>query len=384
LLFGGAGRARALGLGRADHRGVAAAGYRVAANGRNPGGARCADLPVCGGPGGGGGRRRRRAGRAASNSGTSCIGRARASPSRFGSCSSRSSVPSARTTVVVRGAGLFRASPTVAGFPHLIDERVYRPLERISLGGARQARRLQSGKIGTYAAYLIALVLVPALRLRGWERSDERGLLLRPARGRARRRNCCWLRCFPGLIQHWKARLQGAPAARVRSSPTVSLTGSGARARSRSREQRSFTGSRRRSSPPAWWRRSCSSRRPRRGPNLGVRSGPTRACGGCSRSARFALHRGLLGYGERVCADGCEPRPDSLGVRRGQPDPGGHGAGADRGHDRAPPRSSPLPRGTGPLVETRGFALAAAGFRARRDRRDRPPTRRQPPTPISS
>ena len=44
--------------------------------------------------------------------------------------------------------------------PQLIDERVYRPLVRVSLGAATHARRLQSGSLGTYVVYLIGLVLV--------------------------------------------------------------------------------------------------------------------------------------------------------------------------------------------------------------------------------
>jgi hypothetical protein len=44
--------------------------------------------------------------------------------------------------------------------PHLIDERLYAPIVRSALGGARHARRLQSGRLGTYVGYLVALVLV--------------------------------------------------------------------------------------------------------------------------------------------------------------------------------------------------------------------------------
>ena len=45
--------------------------------------------------------------------------------------------------------------------PHLIDERVYRPLDaRCRSARPRHARRLQSGSLGTYVAYLIALVVV--------------------------------------------------------------------------------------------------------------------------------------------------------------------------------------------------------------------------------
>lgn len=44
--------------------------------------------------------------------------------------------------------------------PQLVDERVYRPVTRRMLEAAMIARRLQSGRLGTYVAYLIALVLV--------------------------------------------------------------------------------------------------------------------------------------------------------------------------------------------------------------------------------
>jgi NADH:ubiquinone oxidoreductase subunit 5 (subunit L)/multisubunit Na+/H+ antiporter MnhA subunit len=44
--------------------------------------------------------------------------------------------------------------------PHLIDERVYRPVVRLSLALAGHARRLQSGSLGMYVAYLIGLVVV--------------------------------------------------------------------------------------------------------------------------------------------------------------------------------------------------------------------------------
>jgi hypothetical protein len=44
--------------------------------------------------------------------------------------------------------------------PHLIDDRLYRPVVRISLAAAAHARRLQSGSLGLYTTYLIALVVV--------------------------------------------------------------------------------------------------------------------------------------------------------------------------------------------------------------------------------
>jgi hydrogenase-4 component B len=43
--------------------------------------------------------------------------------------------------------------------PNLIDERLYRPVARWSLAAAGRARRLQSGSLGVYAAYLIGLVI---------------------------------------------------------------------------------------------------------------------------------------------------------------------------------------------------------------------------------
>jgi hydrogenase-4 component B len=44
--------------------------------------------------------------------------------------------------------------------PHLIDDHVYRPATRFALAAAVHARRLQSGRLGTYVAYLIGLVVV--------------------------------------------------------------------------------------------------------------------------------------------------------------------------------------------------------------------------------
>ena len=44
--------------------------------------------------------------------------------------------------------------------PHLIEERLYAPAVRLSLLAAAWARRLQSGSLGMYVAYLIGLVLV--------------------------------------------------------------------------------------------------------------------------------------------------------------------------------------------------------------------------------
>jgi hydrogenase-4 component B len=44
--------------------------------------------------------------------------------------------------------------------PHLIDERLYRPAVRASLAAAGHARRLQSGSLAAYVAYLIGLIVL--------------------------------------------------------------------------------------------------------------------------------------------------------------------------------------------------------------------------------
>ncbi len=67
--------------------------------------------------------------------------------------------PEREITVHERG-GLVLEVAYSGRVPHLIDERVYRPARRLSLTAARQARRLQSGSLGTYVVYLILLVLV--------------------------------------------------------------------------------------------------------------------------------------------------------------------------------------------------------------------------------
>jgi len=50
--------------------------------------------------------------------------------------------------------------------PQLADEWLYRPAARHALSAARWARRLQTGRLGTYVAYLIALVLALLVSVR--------------------------------------------------------------------------------------------------------------------------------------------------------------------------------------------------------------------------
>jgi hydrogenase-4 component B len=66
-------------------------------------------------------------------------------------------------------AGVLQEVSYSGHVPHLIDDHLYAPLERVSLAAAAQARRLQSGSLGTYVVYLagLLLVLLAAARL-GW------------------------------------------------------------------------------------------------------------------------------------------------------------------------------------------------------------------------
>jgi hypothetical protein len=63
--------------------------------------------------------------------------------------------------IAVRASGGVVQEVSYSGrVPHLIDERLYAPVVRSALVTARHARRLQTGRLGTYVGYLIALVLV--------------------------------------------------------------------------------------------------------------------------------------------------------------------------------------------------------------------------------
>ena len=91
--------------------------------------------------------------------------------------------------------------------PHLIDEHVYRPVVRASLRGRRARPPAPERAARHVRRYLIALVVVLLAAAKARDRSDERrvavagavqlvgGLALAPL--------------LPGLVQHWKARLQG-------------------------------------------------------------------------------------------------------------------------------------------------------------------------------
>jgi hydrogenase-4 component B len=64
-----------------------------------------------------------------------------------------------RRVLVREAAGVVQQVSYRGHVPQLIDEQLYRPVARRSLVLAAQARRLQSGSLGTYVGYLIALVV---------------------------------------------------------------------------------------------------------------------------------------------------------------------------------------------------------------------------------
>jgi hydrogenase-4 component B len=65
-----------------------------------------------------------------------------------------------REIAVRTEGGTVKSISYSAHVPHLIDDSVYRPATRLALAGAVWARRLQSGRLGAYVAYLIGLVVV--------------------------------------------------------------------------------------------------------------------------------------------------------------------------------------------------------------------------------
>ncbi len=64
-----------------------------------------------------------------------------------------------REVTTVREHGLVRSVSYRGEVPHLFDTALYGPARRGALAGARFARRLQSGSVRAYAAYLLALLL---------------------------------------------------------------------------------------------------------------------------------------------------------------------------------------------------------------------------------
>jgi hypothetical protein len=65
-----------------------------------------------------------------------------------------------RTIEVQTAGGIVQEVSYTGRVPQLLEEQVIAPAVRFTLGAAGHARRLQTGRLGTYVAYLIALVLV--------------------------------------------------------------------------------------------------------------------------------------------------------------------------------------------------------------------------------
>jgi hydrogenase-4 component B len=65
-----------------------------------------------------------------------------------------------RAVEVMRSRGVVQAIRYTRSVDSPMERLVYGPVIRLALGGATVARRLQTGNIRTYAAYLLALVLV--------------------------------------------------------------------------------------------------------------------------------------------------------------------------------------------------------------------------------
>jgi hydrogenase-4 component B len=64
-----------------------------------------------------------------------------------------------REITTVGEVGLVRSVSYRGEVPHLFDTVLYGPVWRAALRGARVARRIQSGSVRAYAAYLLVLLL---------------------------------------------------------------------------------------------------------------------------------------------------------------------------------------------------------------------------------
>ncbi|MFN8224726.1 MAG: proton-conducting transporter membrane subunit [Gaiellales bacterium] len=65
-----------------------------------------------------------------------------------------------REITVIEQGGVVRSASYTGRVPQLVDEWLYRPTTAAALSLAAVARRLQSGRLGTYVAYLVWLLLV--------------------------------------------------------------------------------------------------------------------------------------------------------------------------------------------------------------------------------
>jgi hydrogenase-4 component B len=64
-----------------------------------------------------------------------------------------------REVIVTSRANVVQQVSYTGHVPHLVEDHLYRPVSRLALTAAAGARRLQSGRLGTYVLYLILLVV---------------------------------------------------------------------------------------------------------------------------------------------------------------------------------------------------------------------------------
>ena len=233
-------------------------------------------------------------------------GRAPASRSRSASCSRSCCGRGARSRSRTAG-GVVQEVSYSGSVPQPIDEHLYRPAERLGLAAARHARRLQSGRLSHYVAYLAALVLVAA---RGRADRGDRMSARRPSpagaaqlvgghRARAaarrprpaRRRRGCRDAAAPAPLQPYRElrRLWGKSTVTVEGTSVVYRLAPAVAAASVGR---------RRAARPGRRRRARLGRRPRRARARGpARAGAVRGRGR------------VVGRRQRLLADGREPRP---------------------------------------------------------------------------
>jgi hypothetical protein len=64
-----------------------------------------------------------------------------------------------RSITMLRSGGTLERITYSGEVPSLVDTLLYEPTVRVALRGAAFARRLQTGNVRTYVAYLLALVV---------------------------------------------------------------------------------------------------------------------------------------------------------------------------------------------------------------------------------
>ena len=220
--------------------------------------------------------------------------------------------------------------------------------------GAVHARRLQSGRLGTYVAYLIALVVV---LLAGTPRGDRvsAGTSPRGSTGGRGRRAGAAAAGPDSALEGAAPGTSWADAAPALSRAATSLE---QEHRHRRRDDARLPPRARRGGGERRRRRAARSRGRARA-QLGTRARRARARR-CARTGAVRPRGRRLGRRERLLSDGREPRPRDLRLRRSDPHPLARCRRARRGNDR-PPRHGRGDRRRGRLVEP-ALALGGVAF----------------------